>query len=287
MEIMEAVKDTGMLKIHAEAYDIIKKCEKRMDEQNRYETVCHSLTRPNIAELLSVRDMIALQRMTGAHICIAHVSSKDTIEEKAREMALDGPAFTIETCPHYLAFTRERMREEDGALYTMAPPLRSREDSDAIWQGILDGRVDFMATDHCPFSAVHKLKPGLNYHNLPYGVDGIQTRLLYLFSEGVKKRGLSMERFVQLTSENTAKNYKIYPQKGCIAIGSDADIVCINPDEKWIYGKDEIIGSCDYTIFEGWEFEGKIDKVFSRGELVYDSGEFNAQKGRGQFVRCQ
>lgn len=287
MEVMEAVKDIGMLKIHAEAFDVIKKCEKRMDEQNRNEIVCHSLTRPNISELLSVRDMIALQRLTGAHICIAHVSTKDTIDEKAREMALGGPGFTIETCPHYLAFTRERMREEDGGLYTMAPPLRSKEDSDAIWQGILDGRVDFMATDHCPFSSVFKLKPGLNYHNLPYGVDGIQTRVLYLFSEGVKKRGLSMERFVQLTAENTAKNYKMYPQKGCIAIGSDADIVFIDPDEKWTYSKDKIIGSCDYTIFEGWEFEGKIDKVFSRGELVYDNGKFDAKKGRGQFVRCQ
>lgn len=284
-EIMEAVKDIGVIKIHSEAPDIIDIMEKKADKRGDKGIVQHSLTRPNIAELLSVRDMIALHKLTGARICIAHASAAETLAEKEREM-LQGDSFFVETCPHYMEFTRDRMCGKNGALYTMAPPLRSQNDADALWKGALNGTVDLIATDHCPFLRSEKLACD-SYHNLPYGVDGIQSRMHYMFSEGVMKRGMSLERFADLTAANPARLYNMYPQKGCIAPGSDADLVIINPGEKWTYTNNDIVGSCDYSVYDGMEFLGRIKKVFSRGELVYDNGRVNAQKGRGRFVACK
>ena len=285
-EIMESVKDIGVIKIHSEAPDIIDIMEKRADGRGDKGIVQHSLTRPNIAELLSVRDMIALHKLTGAKICIAHTSAGETLAEKEKEI-LQGDSFFVETCPHYMEFTRDRMCGKDGELYTMAPPLRSRNDADALWEGALNGTVDFIATDHCPFLKSEKWACDGNYHNVPYGVDGIQSRMHYMFSEGVMKRGMPLERFANLTAANPAKLYNMYPQKGCIAPGSDADLVIIDPNEKWIYTNKDIVGDCDYSVYDGMEFQGRIKKVFSRGELVYDNGRVNAKKGRGKFVACK
>lgn len=282
-EVMRAVKDRGIVKVHAEAEDIIRRCEEDNDAQGNAQIVSHALTRPAIAELVSVRDVVALAKETGARVCIAHVSAGATLEEKRHETMLGGGFFT-ETCPHYTAYTLQRMQQPDGVLFTMAPPLRESRDAERIWQGLLQGEVDLYATDHCPFWKRKKIAGAHNYHTVPYGVDGIQTRMHYLFSEGVVKRGMPLQRFVELTSANAAKYHGMYPQKGCIQPGSDADLVILDPRPKWVYTDRDIVGGCDYTIYEGWEFTGKIREVYSRGERVFHNGVVCAEKGRGRYI---
>lgn len=155
--------------------------------------------------------------------------------------------FLLETCPHYLEFTDEKLKGEQGALYTMTPPLRKQKDTDLLW-------------------------------------DGIQTRMLYLFSEGVKKRGLSMKRFVELTSENAARFYHRYPQKGCIQPGSDADLVLITEKENTKIHVENRKSNLDYTIYEGKQLEGKIQIVIKSGQTVYKNGKLNAEKGSGKYL---
>lgn len=155
--------------------------------------------------------------------------------------------FLLETCSHYLEFTDEKLKGEQGASYTMMPPLRKQKDTDLLW-------------------------------------DGIQTRMLYLFSEGVKKRGLSMKRFVELTSENAARFYHRYPQKGCIQPGSDADLVLITEKENTKIHVENRKSNLDYTIYEGKQLEGKIQIVIKSGQTVYKNGKLNAEKGSGKYL---
>ena len=239
-----------------------------------------AFTRPARSESDMVRALRQAARETRARICIAHTSTAGAVEEK-RAWVRD-PNFLLETCPHYLAFTDEKLEGEAGALFTMTPPLRRERDRLALWQGMEDGGIAMLSTDHCPYHESDKRSRG--FAEVPCGVDGIQSRMLYLFSEGVVKRKLSLRRYVELTAENAAKFYGLYPRKGCIRPGSDADLVLIDPDAvtEWRLGRCQ--GGIDYTIYEGMKFQGGIAAVIRRGETVYDGEHLRVTEGSGQFL---
>ena len=268
--------------VHAEEKDIIEKQKKQV--KNPSDMSMLAFTRPDISERKAVEQLQKIAENTGVNLCIAHTSAGATValQSEQRTAGKHTEGFLLETCPHYLEFTDEKLEGKQGALYTMTPPLRKQQDVEQLWRGILNGKIDIFSTDHCPYSKYDKY--GKTYETVPCGVDGIQTRMLYLFSEGVKKRGLSMKRFVELTSENAARFYHRFPQKGCIQPGSDADLVLITERENTEIHVENRKSNLDYTIYEGKQLEGKIQMVIKSGQTVYKYGKLNAEKGSGKYL---
>lgn len=265
--------------IHAEEPEAISRLRAVADGESRDMRLLAS-TRPARTEYEMVRTLCQIARETGTRICIAHTSTAGAVEVKRAWRGEEN--FLLETCPHYLAFTDEKLGGENGALYTMTPPLRQERDRQALWGGIEDGGIAMLCTDHCPYHESDKRNRG--FARVPCGVDGIQSRMLYLFSEGVVKRNLSLRRYVELTAENAAKFYGLYPRKGCIRPGSDADLVLIDPDAVTEWRLDRCHGKIDYTIYEGMRFQGGIAAVIRRGETVYDGTQLRVTEGTGQFL---
>lgn len=279
--IMEAIHDRGTLLVHAEEKSIIDCMKERFPEHERDMTAL-SLTRPGLSEQIAVETVLAIAKETGTRLCIAHTSSRRTAEIKARERAAGNRNFLLETCPHYLHFTRKNLEGENGALYTMNPPLREQADADRLMQAVLREEISIFSTDHCPYSRRYKL--GTDYQTVPCGVDGVQTRMEFLFSEAVLKRGLSMEAFVRLTSANAAKFYGLYPRKGAIQVGSDADLAFFDPKPVWTYSMAAAAGATDYSIYEGMPFTGKCTCTIKGGAVVMKDGTVTAEAGTGNFL---
>ena len=280
--IMEQIHDKGTLLVHAEEKSIID-CMKERYRNTGDDMLPLSLSRPNISEQIAVEQVLAIAKETGTKLCIAHTSTKETVAIKKREEREGNRKFFLETCPHYAAFDRERLKGEKGSLYTMNPPLRSAEDKNALMRALADEDVSILSTDHCPYLKKYK-QDHTTYETVPCGVDGIQTRMLFLFSEAVLRRGLSMQAFVRMTSANAAKFYNLYPRKGAIAVGSDADLALFDPDFSRIYSADEIAGATDYSVFEGFPFLGRCTCTVKGGEVVMQDGIVNAEKGSGSFL---
>ena len=281
--VMEKIHDRGVLLVHAEEKSIIDNMKEQYPPKEG-EYLPLSLTRPGISEQVAVEELLAIAKETDTDLCIAHTSAHQTIPIKQREAAAGNKKFHLETCPHYAMFTREKLKGENGALFTMNPPLRGQEDADALMQAIVNEDIDFVSTDHCVYSVFYKTDH-TSYATVPCGVDGVQMRLPFVFSEGVLKRGLSMQAFVRLTATNAAKFYNLYPRKGTIAVGSDADLVFLDPDApEEIYTKEKIAGATDYTIFEGVPFAGRVTCTIKGGEVAMKDGKVLAEEGSGKFV---
>lgn len=280
-EIMAQIADKGPLLVHAEEESIIDMEKSKVPDSDKGDFLHVSLTRPNAAERIAVEGMVAVAKETGAKICIAHSSAKETADIRKRERTSEN-AVILETCPHYLHLNNEKLKDENGGLYCINPPLRTAEDSARLWQAVMEEDIAILSTDHCPY--LTKYKANKDYLTVPCGVDGMQTRVQFLFSEGVMKRGLPMAQFVRQTSTNAAKFYNLYPQKGTIAPGSDADLVIIDPMVKWTWGADAIMGATDYTALEGLKLQGKVVATLKGGQLAYNGKDILSEKGSGQFV---
>lgn len=266
--------------VHAEEKELIEQRKKTVTDPRDMSMLAY--TRPGVSESRAAAALKQLSKDRGISLCIAHTSSGETVDLATEEQKECASGLCLETCPHYLEFTRKKLEGEDGCLYTMTPPLRTADDTKKLWEGILNGKIRIFSTDHCPYSKEDK--KGKTYETVPCGVDGIQTRMLYLFSEGVKKRGLSMKKFVELTSENAARFYHRYPQKGCIMPGSDADLVLITEEENTRICLENRKSSLDYTIYEGKVLDGRIKTVIKSGQTVYQDGKLTVRKGSGKYL---
>jgi len=193
----------------------------------------------------------------------------------------------VETCPQYLLLDAS-LYESDGfeaAKWVMSPPLRQQKDRDTLWAGLNQGLVNLVSTDHCTFFMKQKRMGEKDFSKIPNGAPGIEHRLELLFSEGVRKGRISLNKFVELTSTNAAKIYGMFPKKGTIAVGADADIVVFDPDEKHVISAETHHHNCDYSGYEGWEVTGKCKTVFVRGKVAIDNNEIKISKGFGQFLK--
>jgi dihydropyrimidinase len=204
-----------------------------------------------------------------------------------------------ETCPQYMFFTEDDLRRPDGAKWICSPPMRSSADNARLWEGVADGTIQTIGTDHCPFfydgtkPIIYEGRPvaipgkelgAQDFTKIPNGLPGIQDRLPVLWSAGVRTGKLTANQFVALTSTNPAKIFGLYPRKGALVVGADADIVVWDPEKKVKYGVALSRQRTDYNLYEGWELTGYPEKVFLRGKLIVDGEQWLGKAGAGQFL---
>lgn len=265
--------------IHAEDAELVACLQDELGDSADMQYLAR--TRPDAVEFREVEALHDLVAKTGARACIAHSTCAETVA--LLDEPLSRGEFLLETCPHYLAFTEDALAGDRGARHTMVPPLRTIADQAALWEAILSGKLSILSTDHCPYHA--RYKDAATYRTVPCGVDGVQWRMIYAYSEGVVEHGLSMERFVDLTSAAAARFYGMWPRKGCIAPGSDADLVLIDHAGTTTLGMGVSASAIDYSIYEGMELSGRITRVFKGGCEVYDGTAVHAEPGSGSFLR--
>ena len=268
--------------VHAEDEDVIQAIRDRMPEERKSDMTALGVSRPDLCEASAVASVAWLARSAGARVHIVHLSSKLGLREllKARESGAD---ITAETCPQYLLLTDEAYLREDARLFSAAPALRTAADREALWDAVARKDVSFLATDHCPFTNEQKTWRG-RFDKLPYGLPGVELLLPLAYSEGVMKGRFSLSDLADLTSTAAAKLYGLYPRKGNLMPGADADVAVIDPKAEWTVKASALRSRCGFSPYEGMTLRGKVFAVISRGDTIFLNGEFNGRPGRGRFL---
>lgn len=240
-------------------------------------------SRPVEAERLATQRAIDLARITEAPLYVVHLSSQAALRV-CREARAAGLPVYVETRPLYLHLTEERFREAEPGRYTGAPALRTARDRDRLWDGLAAGDVQTCGTDHAPWRLAQKLDPALDVRTARQGVADLETMLPMLLSEGVRTGRISLSRFVEVTSTNPARLFGLYPRKGTIAVGADADLVAWDLTQRRTVDGARMRSRADYSVYDGWEVTGWPAYVVSRGEVVLEGGEVRAEPGRGRCL---
>lgn len=284
-QVQEAARKAhGLLAYHAEEHETITRLQAEYGDQGLLAPIYHARSRPASCEAESIEQIVGLVEKTGAPAYIVHLSSAAGLEvtRKARKAGL--PVY-VETCPQYLVLEEKRYEEPDGLKYIMAPPLRSAADAAALWEGLADGSIDVVGTDHCSFSLADKQKFWQGDFRLaPGGCPGVETRLMLLYSEGVRKGRLSLERFVEVMAANPAQIMGLHPRKGNLLPGADADVVIWDPNHAFTLTTETLHQKVDYTPYEGLEVVGKPRLTLLRGQVIVNGDKFTGRRGGGRFV---
>jgi dihydropyrimidinase len=301
-KVLRIGAELGMLSLlHAENGDVIEILTAEAVQAGHTTPEWHAHTRPAWGAIESVLSGIALAQQAGSPLYIVHVNTSGGVDQirYARERGLP---IMGETCPQYLFFHLEHLRREDGAKWICSPPIRTEADNKALWGGLGEGALQTVGTDHCPF--FYNGKKAIDYEGeqvkipgkelgkddftkIPNGLPGVGDRMPVLWSTGVGMGRLSMNQFVALTSTNPAKIFGLYPKKGALLPGSDADLVIWDPARELTYGVEVAHHRTDYNLYEGWQLKGFPEKVFLRGQLIVDNGSWLGRKGMGKFLRRQ
>ncbi len=282
-EVMTIVaQHGGIMVIHAENDAIISYMREKLKREGRVGFENIHLVHNNLSEDIEFRKVIRLAEQAGAAVYLLHVSAKEGVAAVAEARAKGLPIYG-ETLHCYTAFSCEKYKEPDGVKYHTYPSLKYPEDRDALWAAVLDGRLSIVATDDVTTSLEVKLR-GKTIFDARGGHNGLETRLAYVFSEGVSKGKMSLQRFVDLTSANPAKILGMYPRKGAIAPGSDADIAIIDPNIKKKVKVSDLHSDSDFSIWEGWEFRGWPMVTILRGKVIVEGGKLLGGLSDGKFV---
>src|SRR5437870_6536700 len=279
----------GLICMHAENGGAIDVIVRRALAEGKRAPKYHALTRPTTAEAEATGRAIALAEMAGAPVYIVHLSCNDALE-KVREARDRGLPAYAETCPQYLFLSIDNFDVPgfEGAKYVFTPPLREKWHQEKLWQGLAKDTLQVVSTDHCPFCFKEQKELGKDdFTKIPNGGPGIEHRLSLVYTGGVHGKHFSPNRFVQLVSTTPAKLFGLYPRKGTIAVGSDADLVLFDPNHEELISAKTHHMRVDYSMFEGIKIKGAPKTVFCRGRAVIDSGKFVGRAGAGQFLRRQ
>jgi len=283
----QTAKNGALICMHAENGSVIDVIVQQALAEGKTAPIYHALTRPTQAEAEAVHRAIAMSEMAGVPVYIVHLSSEDALNQvrEARDRGL--PAFA-ETCPQYLLLSLEDVQDKgwEGAKYVFTPPLREKKNQPKLWEGLRKDNLQVVSTDHCPFCFEDQKSLGKDdFTKIPNGGPGIENRLQLLHHHGVGKGNLSLQRFVELVSTAPARIFGMYPKKGVLAAGSDADIVLWDPIAPHTISAATHHMRVDYSMFEGFKVKGNARDVYSRGELIVSKGEFIGIPGRGQYLR--
>jgi dihydropyrimidinase len=290
LNVMAVARETGALvMVHAENYDAIRFLTDRLERAGKIAPHFHATSRPIPVEREATHRAISLSELVDVPIMIVHVSNREAMEE-IRRAQQRGLKIYGETCPQYLVLTAKDLEglNMEGAKYVCSPPPRDKASQVACWEGLQQGVFSLYSSDHCPFRYDErgKLVPKgrTSFRWVPNGIPGVETRLPILFSEGVGKGRISLNEFVALTATNHARTYGLYPKKGTIAVGSDADIAIWDPEKTVTISQSLMHSGCDYTPYEGLTVTGWPVSTMVRGQFVVRDGKLVGKAGSGQYV---
>jgi dihydropyrimidinase len=259
----------------------------------------HQRTRPPSLEREALGRLSMIAELLGAPHYIVHLSAGETIEE-VRRARQRGSKVVAETCPQYLLLDNslygtspdsdgvdsDGSDELEARAYVMSPPLRAPENLDALWAGLAAGDIQFVGTDHCSFNLHGQKDQATDFAGIPNGAPGVELRLALLYTYGVARKRISAERFAAVTAENAARYFGLYPRKGTLLPGSDADIVVYDPRPRWTVTHGQLNDNVDHTPYEGWQIQGRVREVFLRGHHVVRDGVLRHDLEPGEFVAC-
>jgi len=282
--LQNAEEHDALVGLHAENAEIGESWQQELVEEGKTDYKYHGVAKPNFVEAEAIQRALSIAEFAGSKTYIVHMSTKEGVD-LVKDAKRRGVQAWSETCPHYLTITDD-IYDTDLALYSMcSPPLRKQEDIEAMWQGLADGTISIVGSDHVAFTKEQKEAHSDKFVDVPNGTPQAEVRVPIVFAEGVKKGRLSLPRFVEVVSTNVAKMFGMYPQKGLIAPGSDADIVIIDPDRKKSLDHEDLHMGTDWSLYKGMEIEGWPEMTIHNGEVIVKDEEFIGEKGRGEFVK--
>ena len=281
--ILKACKEAGILvTVHAEDDEIIQGATEQGRKTGRTQPKDHPDLRPTQAEAAAVQQLIDLAETTGCPIYIVHLSTGAACgmlwEARERKVPV-----IVETTPHYLLLERSLLEERDGRNHLMSPPLREHGDNRVLWQGVIDGTVSVIATDHCAFTPEQKAM-GKDALDILPGIPGVETLLPLIYTFGVAEGRIELPRLVQLLSENPARIFGLWPRKGCLDPGADADLVVYDPKVNRTLSNAEVHSRAGYSSFAGMQIQGQVELTMQRGQVLVHHGKFKGVRGQGKFI---
>ena len=281
----ELVIHGGIITSHCENGDMVDHQIQKFIAEGKTEPRYHVLSRPAICEAEASGRVMDLAWQAGCPNYIVHMTCEEALE-RVRVATLRNQKVYVETCIQYLLLDESLYFQDgfEGAKWVMSPPLRKKKDQEALWAGINQNLVHHVATDHCPFCMEQKEMGKDNFARIPNGAPGIENRLELLYSEGVEKGRVSLNKFVEMSSTAAAKIFGLFPRKGTIAVGSDADIIIFDPAVKHTMSVDTQHMNCDYSAYEGWEVQGKTRTTLLRGTVAVDEGKALVGEGFGKYL---
>src|SRR5436190_1563247 len=285
--LSQTARNGALICMHAENGSVIDVIVARALAEGKTAPVYHALTRPPRAEAEAVHRAIAMAEIAGAPVYIVHLSSEDALNQVREARDRGVPAFA-ETCPQYLLLSMEELARPgfEGAKYVFTPPLREKHNLPKLWDGLKHDHLQVVSTDHCPFCFEDQKALGKDsFTKIPNGGPGVENRLQLLFHHGVNQGKLSLNRFVEVVSTTPAKIFGLYPRKGVLQPGADADVVIWDPTAQHMISAKTHHMRVDYSMFEGWQVQGNAKTVLSRGEVIVDGGKWLGRAGRGTFQK--
>ena len=283
--MQEVKKHGGLINVHATNGDMIDYLIAKHKAEGKLAPLYHYLSQPEITEAEASGRFTDMASYTGCPGYIVHLTCEGALNAVRNATRRNQKVF-VETCIQYLILDASLYEQNfEGAKWVMSPPLREKKDQETLWAGINQGLVQVVATDHCPFMWEQKLMGKDDFSKIPNGHPAIENRMELLFSEGVNKGRITLNKFVEVASTNAAKIFGMFPKKGTIAVGSDADIAIWDANEEHTLSASTHHMNVDYSGYEGWKVKGKVKKVFLRGKLAIDNNECKIEKGYGQFIK--
>lgn len=285
---LQASKESGVtIMVHAENADVIDVLQKQLLAEGKTGPYYHAVSRPPLVEIEATQRAINLAALAGAPLFVVHVTCKEAMEA-IRDSNIRGVPVFGETCTHYLVLDTENLAKPDfeGAKYVCSPALRSEIHRNALWEAVRKGWLKCVSSDHCGFDWKYQKHLGKDdFTVIPNGAPGLENRMAVLWTYGVAKGRISRQKFVDLFATSPAKINGLFPRKGHICIGGDADIVIFDPDFKGVMSVEGSLQGVDFCAYEGMEQIGRVEKVFLRGKLTVDGGKFIGTPGQGEFIR--
>lgn len=283
--MQEVKKHGGLINVHATNGDMIDYLVARYKAEGKLSPLYHYLSQPEVTEAEASSRFADLANYTGCPGYIVHLTCEGALNAVRNATQRNQKVF-VETCIQYLVLDASLYEKDfEGAKWVMSPPLREKKDQETLWAGINQGLVQVVATDHCPFKWEQKLMGKNDFSKIPNGHPAIENRMELLYSEGVHKGRITLNKYVEVACTNAAKIFGMFPQKGTIAIGSDADIVLFDPNEKHTISAATHHMNVDYSGYEGWQLTGKVKTVLLRGQIAVENEQCLLPKGSGKFIK--
>jgi allantoinase len=285
---MKVIAESGLpYGLHAEDDIMLAAGLQRMQDAGRTDPMAHAESRPPLVEAVAVANVLHLAELTGCWVHICHCASADALRQIALARSR-GVRVTVETCPQYLALNTDDLVKLKG-FARCAPAIRPQEEVDAIWPYVLDETIDVVCSDHCAFTHEQKSAAEEDIFKAPMGLSGIQTLLPSFYDTAVNQRGMSPPQFVRQIATNPAQIFGLYPRKGTIAIGMDADVIVFDPKKEWVAKGEDMLHKQKWTPFEGKTIKGRVLRTLRRGETIYNDAlegmaRVPAQPGSGRYL---